>query len=377
MHKKLLFVLPILIIILSCSSGKKALQKGNYYQAISQAVERLKSDPDNEKATKVLKEGYPLAIKWSQEELDLALSSNQTFKWEKTIDIMLQVNRLSELIRSTPATRKIIPNPKTYISELNMAYEKAAAERYQSGIHFLEKNTREDARIAFNHFYKTDQLIPGYENVLQEMETAKEMATFKVIVEAATVQTRTYKLSSEFFYNQVFEFLNNEYPESSFVNFYSPQQAERFQISQPDFIVRMEFYDFSVGNLVRNEKEEELIKRVKVETKDTTRVSYKTYKAKLKTFSDKVISGGRLNYRIIDFQTDNLLRDKLIPGTFTWENQYAIYVGDKEALNNQQYDLTKNKALPLPPHQDLFVEFTRPIYKNLTDDLQRFFRKYR
>jgi hypothetical protein len=139
----------------------------------------------------------------------------------------------------------------------------------------------------------------------------------------------------------------------------------------------MEFFDFSVGNLVRNEKEEELIKRVQVETKDTTRVTYKTYKAKLKTFSDKVISGGRLNYRIIDFQTDNLLRDKLIPGSFIWENQYAIFVGDKQALSEKQFELTQNKALPLPPHQDLFIEFTRPIYENLCDDLDRFFRRYR
>jgi predicted nucleic-acid-binding protein len=377
MLKKPLFLLPVLIFILSCSSGKKALQKGNYYQAIGQAVDRLKSDPDNEKASKVLTEGYPLAIAWSQEELDFALSSNKAFKWEQTIPTMQQVNRLSDIIRSTPAARKIISEPKMYTSELNMAYEKAASERYLAGINLLEQNSREAARTAFEHFYKADQFIPGYENVVQEMEIAKDLATYKVIIEAATVQSRTYKLTSEFFYNQVFEFLNNKYPERSFVNFYSPQQAERFQISQPDFIVKMEFFDFLVGNLVRNQKEEELIKRVQVETKDTTRVTYKTYKAKLKTFSDKVISGGRLNYRIIDFQTDNLLRDKLIPGSFIWENQYAIFVGDKQALSEKQFELTQNKALPLPPHQDLFIEFTRPIYENLCDDLDRFFRRYR
>ncbi|MCY1719048.1 hypothetical protein OU798_01755 [Prolixibacteraceae bacterium Z1-6] len=377
MNKQNLFLLLLPFLLFSCSTGKKSLQKGNYYQAITQAVERLKSKPDNEKALTVVKEGYPMAMEWSQEELDLALSSNSAFKWEQAINTMHQVNRLSELIRSTPAARKIISNPKTYTSELNMAYEKAAEERYQAGIHFIEQNTREAARTAFNHFQKADQLIPGYENVLQEMETAKEMATYKVIVEAATVQSRTYKLSSEFFYNQVFEFLNNKYPERSFVNFYSPQQAERFQIQHPDFIVQMEFFDFSVGNVVRNEKEEQLTKRIKVETKDTTRVTYTTYKAKLKTFSDKVISGGRLNYRIIDFNTDNLLRDNLIPGSFTWENRYAIFVGDEEALSDEQFALTKNKTLPLPPHQDLFIEFTRPIYERLSSDLDQFFRRYR
>lgn len=377
MNNQNLFRLLLVLFFVSCSSGKKALQKGNYYQAVAQAVDRLKSDPDNGKATRVVKEGYPMAIAWSQEELDLALSSNAAFKWERAINIMHQVNHLSEQLRSTPATRKLIADPKTYTSELNMAYEKAAEERHQAGLHFLEQNTHEAARTAFNHFHKAEQLIPGYKNALQKMEVAKDLATYKVVVEAATVQSKTYQLSSEFFYNQIFEFLNNKYPESSFVNFYSPQQAEKFQIEHPDFIVQMEFYDFSVGNLVRNEKEEELTNRVKVETKDTTRVTYKTYKAKLKTFSDKVISGGRLNYRIVDFGTNKLLREKLIPGSFTWENQYAIYVGDKEALSDKQFALTKNKAMPLPPQQDLFIEFTRPIYDRLSNELDQFFRRYR
>ncbi|MCK3684434.1 hypothetical protein [Maribellus sp. YY47] len=377
MNKQNLILLLLPLLFFSCSSGKKALQKGNYYQAVSQAVERLKSDPDNKKATTVVKEGYPIALEWSQEELDMALSSDEAFKWERAINVMQQVNRLSEQLRSTPATRKIVTNPTVFTSELSMAYEKAAEERYQAGIHFLEQNTREAARTAYNHFLRADQLIPGYQNVLQEMATAKEIATYRVIVEAATVQTKTYKLSSEFFYNQVFEFLHNRYPESSLVNFYSPQQAQKFKIEHPDFIVQMEFFDFSVGNLVRSEKEEELINKVKVETKDTTRVIYKTYKAKLKTYSDKVISGGSLSYRIIDFNTNNLLRDKLIPGSFTWENKYAIYVGDEQALSEKQFALTKNKALPLPPHQDLFIEFTRPIYNNLSADLDQFFRRYR
>lgn len=377
MSKNILIIFFFSIVLLSCSTGKKALQKGNYYDAISKAVERLKSDPGNTKAQQVVKDGYPLLLQWSQEEFDLALSSNQAFKWERTINLMDQTNRLSELIRTTPAARKIISQPKSYTSELNMAYEKAAQERYQTGLHFLEQLTREDAKIAYQHFTKADQLIPAFKDVSQKLLLAKELATLNVIVEAATVNTRTYKLSSEFFYNQVFEFLNNKYPESGFVNFYSPQQAEKLNIKQPDYIVKMEFHDFSVGNLVRNEKEQELTNRVKIETKDTTRVSYKSYKAKLKTYTDKVISGGRLNYKIIDFKTNKLMRNKLVPGEFIWINEYAIYVGDKKALTEHQYQLTTKKALPLPPNQDLFIEFTRPIYESLSDELNRFFRKYK
>lgn len=376
MRKINLILVLFPLLLFSCSSGKKALQKGNYYDAITKAVERLKSNPTNSNALKVLKDGYPLALQWSQEEIDLALSSNDAFKWEHTINIMHQVNRLDKLIRSTPAARNLIPYPKSYGTELPLAYNKAAGERYNAGLHFLSLETREDARTAFNHFQKADEFVPGYEDVREHLPIAKEMATLNVIVEAITVRARNYQLSSEFFYDQVFQYLNNQFPQRGFVNFLSPSQAEDLQVQHPDFVVRMEFFDFSVGNLVRNEKEESLLRRVQVPINDTTEVT-KTYRAKLKTYTDEVISSGRLNYKVIDFQQDKLMRDDLIPGSFTWVNQYAIFVGDELALTDQQYALTQNKVVPLPPNQELFIEFTRPIYDQLTGDLYGFFRRYR
>ena len=366
----------LLVTIIACSTGKKALQKGDYFSAVSKAVDRLKSSPENKDATQVLQDGYPMTLDWSQEEMDMILSSNNRFKWEQAIGLMQQVNQLSDMIRSTPAARKIIANPKSYTTELNMAFEKAAEERYNAGIAELNLNTRESARRAFDHFTKTDQLISNYKNVCELADKAKILATLHVVVEAIPVNTIKFRLSSEFFYNQVFEYLNNQFRTSGFVSFYSPVQAEKAGLTQPDFIVDMEFFDFSVGNIVRTEKEENLEKQVKIETRDTTRVEYKKYTAKLKTYTDQVISGGRLRVRIIDTANDKLMTDEIVPGSFTWINEYAIYVGDKEALDNRQFELTKRKAMPLPPEQDQFIELTKPIYSQVTQNLNRFFRRY-
>lgn len=368
--------LMLLLLLASCSTGKKALQKGDYFSAVLKAVERLKSSPENKNAIKVLREGYPMTLEWSQEEMDFILSSNSAFKWEKAIGLMKQVNQMSDEIRSTPAARKIISNPKTYTSELNMATEKAAEERYNAGLSELKMNTREAGRRAYEHFNKADQFVRGYKNVRELMETSKQLATIRVILETIPVHTQKYRLSSEFFYNQVFEYLNNQFRSSGFVNFYSPFQAEKEGLRNPDFIVDMEFFDFSVGNLIRSEKEEKVEKRVKIETKDTTRVQYKTYEAKLKTFTDQVLSGGTLRVRIIEPSTDKLLSDELVPGSFTWVNQYAMFIGDVEALDNNQRELIKRKAMPLPPEQDLFIEFTKPIYSQVTQNLNRFFRRF-
>lgn len=377
MKKNTLIFYVLILIFSSCTTGKKALEKGDYFSAVTKSVERLKSDPDNKKAIKVLEDGYPLALEWSQEEIDMALSSNSAFKWEVAINQMEQVNRMSDLIRSTPAARKIITNPKSYSSELNMAYEKAAEARYNVGLNELEKNTREAARTAFDYFYRANQFVPGYNDVAVKMSEAKEMATLKVVVEAAVLNTQRYSLSSQFFYDQVYKYLNNNYSKNGFVQFFSPDQAEKFQINQPDFIVQMEFYDFTVGNLSRSVKEEDLVKKVPVERKDSTRTKEIIYKAKLKTYTDEVLSAGRLNLRVIDFQTNDLLRNNLIPGSFTWVNRYAIFAGDKEALSQQQFQLTQNQTTPLPPEQDLFIQFTKPIYDQLVNQIDQFFRRYK
>ena len=117
-------------------------------------------------------------------------------------------------------------------------------------------------------------------------------------------------------------------------------------------------------------------KRVKIESKDTTRVQYKNYEAKIKTFSDEVYSGGMLEMNIFEDAGNKQILTDRIPGSFTWVNEYAIFVGDFEALDKNQQALVSRKAVPLPPKQDLFVEFTRPIYDQLTGKLNHFFRRF-
>lgn len=362
-------------LLFSCSTGKKALQKGDYYSAISKAVDRLRSAPENKNALKVLREGYPMTLEWTQEELDQVMSSNSPNKWEQAIGLMEQVNRLSSEIRSAPAARKVIADPKTYTSELNLAYEKAAEVRYNEGVEALAMKTRESARMAFDHFWAANRYVEGYKNVKELLQSAKEMATLRVVLQTIPTPSR-YKLSSEFFYDQVFKYLNNQYGPNSFINIYTTFQAEKEALDNPDFVVNMEFFDFSVGNLTHSEKEENLENKIKIESKDTTRVQYKTYQAKLKTFTDQVVSAGSLRLRIVEPSTDKLMMDEILPGSFTWMNQYAMYVGDEQALDKAQLELTKRKVVPLPPEQDLFVEFTKPIYNQAIAKFNQFFQRY-
>lgn len=374
--KKRLIIISLALVLMACSTGQKAYERGDYFGAVFTAVDRLRSNPDHGRSASVLESSYPMALKWAQDEIDLTLSSNEYGKWDKTLGIMQRVNDLANAIRQSPAAIRIIPNPKIYTSELTSVREKAAEENYQNGLFLLGQNNREAAKQAFYAFTKSNQLIAGYKQSISKMQEAKAMGTTYVVVEPFPVHAPLFQLSADFFYSQVFEYVNNRFPAQGFVNFFSPEELQKSGIGNPDMILRLEFYDFVVGNTLRTESEKEVSRTVKVTTKDSLRTPTITYRAKLKIFTEKVASGGVVDLKIIDYPTGKLMVNDRIPGEFIWMNQFALFVGDEEALSDEEYRLTQQKSLPPPPPQALFVEFTKPIYSRLTGRISNFFAQY-
>lgn len=381
--KQLIYLVLFGMLLGACSSGQKALDQGDYIQAIEKAVNRLSNDPNNKKAKAVLTEGYPTAMDYYQEEIDQTLGGNDPFKWGKTLNIMYRVNQLGDLIRRVPAARKLVPSPKTYTSELQGATERAAEERYLAGTACLARPAREDAKDAYYHFRQADELVPSYKDVLEKMAQAKQRATIQVILEPIPLPSKRYELSADFFYSQVINRMNQKFPRLSFVNFYTPDEAENSQIKYPDMVVRFEFYDFFVGRPSHYENEETLSRVVEKEVevkvgRDSVRIEKRQEKltGKIKVITDEVASGGLLNVKIEEFQSRKKIMDEAIPGEFIWRNQYGIFVGDRGVLNENQVRILNNQAVPPPAPQDMFIEFTRPIYVRLTDRLTAYFNKY-
>ncbi len=376
MKNKVIWLL-LSLLLGACTTGKKAFERGDYFGAVRTAVERLRSNPDHKKSLQVVEESYPFALKWAQDEIDMLLSGNQPLKWDQTIRIMQQVNDLASLIRRSPAALQIVPEPKRYVTELTMVSQRAADENYQSGMLLIGKNTRETAREAYRLFLRADELVPGYKDCSRLIPEAKMKGSLHVVVEPIPVHSATFQLSSLFFYDQIFEYLHKHYPETGFVLFYSPTAFEQAGMDHPDMVLELEFFDFVVGNQVHSENEKEVAKTVKVNPKDTLKNETITYKAKLKTFGDRVVSGGVVDLKIISYPEKKLLVSDRIPGEFVWINEYAIFVGDKEALSKEQMELTKNRVQVPPPVQDLFVEFTKPIFQQLVSRVNSFFKNYK
>jgi len=370
------------MLLNACSTGEKALQQGNYYDAIMKATSRLSSDPDNHKAAKVVRDGYPMAIAYYQEEIDQTLTGNDPFRWNRTLEIMQTVNRMSDEIRRIPAARQLVTSPKTYTSELTDVRNRAAQEYYDAGMNDLTRKTREDAKQAFYHFQNADGLVRGYRDSQQKMMESKDLATLNVVVEQIPVNGK-FEYSAQFFYDNVFQMLNQQFQEKDFVHFFSPEQAEKTNLKYPDMVLRMGFYDFFIDRPQHFEEERDLTKQVEEKyqvkiNKDSTvtKTRMVTKRGKIKIVTDQVGSGGLLELKAVDFQSQKIVFTEKIPGQFQWQNMYGVFIGDPEVLDNTLSGTVNNKVLMPPAPQDMFVLFTKPIFNQLTDKLTNYFKQY-
>ena len=165
------------------------------------------------------------------------------------------------------------------------------------------------------------------------------------------------------------------------MRFYTPTEAEHENLPYIDQYLRIQFDDFVVG-------ETHLVTNIETLTKDSVVVgsvtledgskvdAYNTVKAKLTVNHKEVISNGLLSMRVFDGRTNAVLTHQKFNGEFIWFSEWGSFNGDERALTDEQIKICNSSEVPPPPPQDLFVEFTRPIYSQLVTSINSFYAGY-
>lgn len=374
---KTIILFFLAMAICSCSTGKKSLEKGNYYQAVIKAVERLRSNPDSKNAKQTLKDAYPLAVETLISEIDNLMAAKADFKYAGVVDRYEKINSMAAEIRRSPAARSLKLDMQEYPTQLAGAKSKAALEAYNAGEELLAKGDRLSAREAFYLFETANKYEKNYRDIDQKMNLAREQATLYVVVEDIAVPG-LYKINSDFFQSQMISNLSNRHAKD-FIVFMNPDEAKN--LNRADQVIMMRFDNFVVGS----SRDKDVVKEIT--SKDSVKVGTATVggkkvdvfnrvKATYTTHSRQIISSGLLDVKVINTSNEKLLGNKKFPGEFVWITEWASYNGDKRALSPGQLKLTKIKPPMPPPPQELFLEFTKPIYDQTKSYLNNFYRKY-
>ena len=255
--KSLLYGYVILVLTLTaCSSGKSTFERGNYYEAVITAVNRLRRNSDHKKSVETLRQAYPMAVTFYEDQANTALSSAERFKWTAVVRSYTVINSMYDEIKRCPGALAVIPNPVNYFDKLQLARQNAAEENYSAGILALQTGTRENAKQAYGYFKITNDHIPGYKDVHDYLQASLSAATVKIVVEPIPVHSKSVGVSAEFFNDKISEFIHSA-SISQFVKFYTRAEAQKTKLN-PDHILQLEFDDLTVGQVLKHEKELQL-----------------------------------------------------------------------------------------------------------------------
>lgn len=376
---KFLFLIFIGLSFIGCrKNGTKALDKGRYYEAVLQAVEKLKKDTDNSKSADVLSEAYEMAVIDLTDDINKAKSANQQFRYERVLDAYSKLNKMHDLISRCVSCRRLV-SPNSYFKEAEEARDLASNERYIYASNQLSLGTIEGGREAYESYLKLFDYAPNFKDVRTKLDEALDAGSYHVVVEPPQVNSILYSLSNEYFQDRINEFLRDNKRINKFIRFYSPEEAKAIKL-QPDHLVKLQFVDFTVGETII-EKNNQTLKADSVKT-GTAKIDgknvdvYGSVTAQFTNNKKTVRSAGLLQMEIQDFQNSRVLQKETIPGEFIWVNEWASYNGDERALNADQLNMTKRREELPPAPQQLFVEFCRPIYDQLVSKVRRFYDKY-
>ena len=360
----------------ACSSGKKAFNKGDYDRAVYQAVKRLRSDSDNEKAAGTLSRAYDHAVATHLRKVSQLKSSQDPLRWEHILGHYRAINQMSEEILRCPSCLEIVPSPKQYISEQTAARQSAAEGRYNLALEALkQKQVRDQALIAHQHLVKANDFVPGYKNSRQLMDEALYYATLHVVVEPVPAPVGALRLNQEFFNNKVMEYLNTQ-NFSQYVRFYTPEEANSRQLEWVDHRISMSFDQFALGNVVSHTEVHHLKKDSVLLNPGQTNEVYGTVEAEFKRYEKGIVGSGLLDFRILDPELNRVISQEKFPSEFRWVTVWATYNGDKRALSDEQLELIERSEMAIPHPQFMFEQFAAPLYDQVVSKITNFYRDH-
>lgn len=380
-------ILPIFLIgilaLTACRSTKSAYEKGDFEKAVFNSIDRLRKSPNNSKSRETLAAAYPSLVEYYQDRIDASKQSADQLRWEKIAAYYKTLNNVYKDIQRAPAARDVVPNALSYDRELTEAEAKSAESRYALGTLKLKEGKagdRESAKEAYYHYKEALEWRPGYRDAESMMNEARDYATVFVRVDPIPMHSRTFNLTNEFFENQMLEYIRaRNY--SPFVAFYSGKSRIKRE-NGPDQVIEMIFDDFVVGQsyvketVLQRRKDNVVVGTTKVKEDSVVDV-LGTVEAEMHQFRKEISSSGLLDFRIIDTRSRQIISQRKFPGTFIWIDRWGYYNGDKRALSDEDKEFTRKKReSPNPSPQDLFIEFTKPIFSQVTDYVNAFYSNY-
>ncbi|GCC53138.1 hypothetical protein SanaruYs_33810 [Chryseotalea sanaruensis] len=359
-----LLIYPFLAILsLSCSSGKKAYEKGDYYAAVIKSVERLRQKPDHTKSQEALKLSYPLAIDFLETQAQSTIASDAPFKWKQAIGYYSQINVLHDQIKTSPAALSVIKSPVSKFNEIADLKKKAADESYEAGIQAMMKNSRAGAIEAFYLFQEANNFDPGIKDVVELQHKAEYDATLRIVYAQQVYRNNWVAVEP---------LINNL--RLPFTKFYTTEQAEAEEAPIHHTLL-IEVLGYNEGRPSTTKTETNHTDSVQVErTMGGKKVKvYEKVTGRSTLYEKRVASQGGVRLTIKEKETAKQLMNNEYTGTGNWSDTWARCSGDNRAIPERIRKIC-SKSEPEPNNEIMLRQAREDLLKQVESSLSSFYR---
>ncbi|PVW13532.1 hypothetical protein [Marixanthomonas spongiae] len=388
-----LFSIVALLVFSSCSSVKrnqKFIAEGDYDRAIDLAVKKLQKDKHADKNDEhiiLLEEAYEKAVSEDTKRINFLKKSNESnksqkiyFLYKRLEDRQFQIRPLLPLYSKTLG-RNANFKFKDYSNEIIAAKQNYVADLYTDAIRLKNRNTIENYRNSYYVLCDIHDLQPNYKNVNTLLDETRFLGTDFVLV---SLNNRTNQIIPLRLEQELLDF--NTYGLNSFwTEFHSKPENGIDYTHAIDLNLR----NIAISPERISETEERRSQRIKdgweykkdrngdfVLDRDGNKIKVDTYKkvsALLQiTVQEKAVQvAGDVVYK--DLLKNRIINDYPLASDFVFENIFATYRGDKEALSTEDWTWVQNRFVPFPSNEQMVFDAGEDLKVRLKEILKNNF----
>jgi len=364
-----IFLAVIGFLFASCSSNK-SIPKTSEDKALLSVIKKLDKDPSNSELQKRINSLYNEAGKSHLDKIEVYNTLTEPDRWVKIVKEYEALKKLSEVIANSATAAKLI-DASSYISELQTAKQNGAEAYYTIGMADVNNNDKQSARNAYYAFKKTDEFVPGYKDVKEQIKTAYQNSIVRVVVNPVRDNTYFYNsmgwnnygnnFNNDYFQRSLVRDLGGNYNKNSLGVFYTDWEARRENI-RPDWEVDLTWMYLDIPQPMSNQYSRNVSRQIEVSRDTSGKVQYQTVTATLYITRKYFTASGDMEMRITDVNTGRNITTQRYNDQFNWQEEYATYTGDSRALSGNEYAVLNNNNYQIPRKEDILAQLSQRIY---------------
>lgn len=388
-----LFTIVAVLVLSACSSVKrnqKFIAEGDYYRAIDLAVKKLQKDKYAEKNDEhiiLLEEAYKKAVSEDTRRINFLQKSNEPnktrsiyFLYKRLEDRQFQIRPLLPLYSSSLG-RNASFKFKDYSNEIIAAKEAYVADLYNEALQLKNRNTIEDFRKSYYLLCDIDELHPNYKNVNALLDETRSLGTDFVLVSLnnKTNQIIPYRLERD-----LLDF--NTY---GLNNFWTEFHSERQNGRNYTYAIVLNLRNIAISPERIFERDEKRNLRIKdgweykkdrngnfILDEDGNKIKVDVYKnvsalLHVTTQQKSVLVNGNVTYR--DLLSNQTIENHPLTSEFIFENIFATFRGDREALSGDDLQFINSRFVPFPTNEQMVFDAGEDMKVRLKEILKNEF----